>query len=69
MTRSAKYLTAAAGALALVCLIAITAMAFSANQSRKADAAQDFHECLARSAGLDVRTNQVCIDRYKAGAK
>lgn len=68
MTRTAKILTAAAGALALVCLLLITTMAFSANQSRKATASQDYGECIDRSfrTGSDI---SVCGDRLRASAR
>lgn len=71
MSPAAKWLTAGACALALLCLLAITAMTFSANQSRKDVAGQDLKECIDQSQrfGLNATASQTCIDRFHAGAK
>lgn len=69
MSPAAKWLTAGAAVLAIICLISITAMTFSANQARKSTNAQDFKECIDQSQrfGLNATASQTCIDRFKAG--
>lgn len=63
-----KVLTGAAAVLALLCLVALVAMTFSAKKARQATAGQDYSECIDNAFRQSISIS-VCGERYKAGAR